>query len=195
MAAAGVLVAGLTAGLATDAGAAPVAYRFDPTHSFVHFEVLHFGASTIRGRFGPLQGEVTLDRDAKSGRVQLSIDTAAVSTGLGVLDARLRQSDMLASEEHPKASFVGDTFGFDAKGKLETVKGMFTLRGESYPLTLTAVRFSCYPSPLLRRQVCGGDFTAEFRRSLYNITHSLPFVGDKVRLLIQVEAIRGEATP
>ena len=52
------------------------------------------------------------------------------------------------------------------------------------------LRFNCYTSPLVRREVCGGDFAAEFDRSDFGITFGLPFVADKVRLLIQVEAIR-----
>ena len=39
---------------AAPAHAEPVDYALDPAHSFVHFELLHFGTSTIRGRFGPL---------------------------------------------------------------------------------------------------------------------------------------------
>ena len=38
------------------AHAEPVVYRLDPTHSFVHFEVRHFGTSTTRGRVGPIAG-------------------------------------------------------------------------------------------------------------------------------------------
>jgi polyisoprenoid-binding protein YceI len=30
--------------------ASPVVYALDPDHSVVHFEVLHFGTSTLRGR-------------------------------------------------------------------------------------------------------------------------------------------------
>ena len=41
-----------------------------------------------------------------------------------------------------------------------------------------------------RREVCGGDFEGQIVRSPYGITHSLPFVDDKVKLLIEVEAIR-----
>ena len=32
---------------------------------------------------------------------------------------------------------------------------------------LQAQRFRCYTSPLLRREVCGGDFEAEFQRSAF----------------------------
>ena len=53
--------------LAASAAAQPALYRLDPEHSFVHFEVLHFGTSTLRGRFGVSQGEVELDRSAQRG--------------------------------------------------------------------------------------------------------------------------------
>jgi len=172
------------------AQAEPAHYRFDPTHTFAVFELLHFGTSTIRGRFGPLNGEATLDRVARKGRVQVEIDTAQASTGVAVLDERLKEPDMLAVQAHPRAYLVAERFEFDEAGKVKSLRGEFTLRGASIPLTLTAVRFNCYTSPLIRREVCGGDFEGSFSRSAAGITHSLPFVADTVRLLVQVEAIR-----
>ena len=182
-----VLAAATITGAAT---AQPVAYPLDPSHSFVTFEVLHFDTATIRGRFGPLAGEVQLDRQARSGRAQVVIDTAAVSTGVAALDARLRQDDFLAVTAHPQAFFVAERFEFSADGTVTALTGELTLRGTSQPLRLQAQRYRCYTSPLLRREVCGGDFEAEFKRSAFGIVHSLPFVADTVRLKIQVEAIR-----
>ena len=182
-------IAAAAAACGTASLAAPQAYRLDPTHSFVYFEVLHFNTATLRGRFGPLQGEVTLDRDARQGRVQLVIDTAGVSTGLPALDPRLRQSDLLDVAGQPQAFFVAEGFSFDAAGAVSAVRGEFTLRGHSQPLTLSAKRFRCYTSPLLRREVCGGDFETEFSRNAFGISFGLPFVADTVRLLVQVEAI------
>lgn len=173
--------------------AEPVAYRLDPTHSFVHFEVLHFDTATLRGRFGPLDGQVLLDRQARSGHVQVVVDTAAVSTGLTVLDARLRAADLLDSDGHPQAFFVAERLDIDDQGRVQALRGEFTLRGQGRPLTLTAERFRCYTHPLLRREVCGGDFTAEFDRSAFGLTFGLPFVADRVRLRVQVEALRQEA--
>jgi polyisoprenoid-binding protein YceI len=172
------------------AHAEPVRYRFDPTHTFAHFEVSHFGTSTIRGRLGPLNGEVEIDRSARRGRVQVEIDTSLASTGVSVLDARLREPDMLSVQVHPKAYWVAERMEIDDAGQVKSMRGEFTLRGISLPLTLTAVRFNCYTSPLLRREVCGGDFEGQFSRGAVGITHSLPFVSDTVRLLVQVEAIR-----
>jgi polyisoprenoid-binding protein YceI len=169
-----------------------VRYRFDPTHTFAHFELSHFGTSTIRGRLGPLDGEVEIDRSARRGRVQVVIDTTLASTGVSVLDARLREPDMLSVQAHPKAYLVAERLEFDDTGKVKAMRGEFTLRGVSLPLTLTALRFNCYTSPLFRREVCGGDFEGQFSRSAAGITHSLPFVSDTVRLLVQVEALRAE---
>jgi len=179
--------------LAGAAHADPLLYRFDPTHTFVSFELLHFGTSTIRGRFGPLEGEAELDRAARKGRVQVVIDTSQVNTGVAVLDARLKEGDMLSVQAHPRAYLVAERVEFDDAGRVTALRGEFTLRGVSLPLTLTALRFNCYTSPLIRREVCGGDFEGRFNRSAAGITHSLPFVADSVRLLVQVEGIRDDA--
>jgi len=180
------------AGLGASAQAEPVAYKLDPTHSFAHFEVLHFGTSTTRGRFGPLEGDVLLDREARKGRVQVVIDVAAVSTGLAVLDRQLRQGDLLATDAYPKAYFVAERFEFGPDGTVTAVGGEFTLRGVSRGLRLQAQRFRCYTNPLLRREVCGGDFEAELSRSAFGIQYGDPFVSETVRLKIAVEAIRQE---
>ena len=172
---------------AVTATAAPAYYRLDPDHSFVHFEVLHFGTSTLRGRFGPLAGDVMIDREARRGEVGLRVATAQVSTGLAVLDARLRQADLLASGEFPEAFFVATRFRFDA-GSLAEVRGEFTWRGVSMPLSLFALRFGCRIDA--RGEVCGGDFEGQFLRSEFGATFGLPLVGNRVQLRVQVEGVR-----
>ena len=176
--------------LALPAAAESAVYLLDPTHSFVHFEIRHFGTSTIRGRFGPINGSVTLDRAAGRGSADLAIDTASVSTGLRVFDSRLREADLLASTDHPQASFVADQFRFDGV-QLAEVRGQFTLRGVSRPLSLRALRFACEPrAQLSQREVCGGDFEAEIERSAFGASFGLPFVADRVRIVVQVEGVR-----
>ena len=100
---------------------------------------------------------------------------------------------MLAVQANPRAYLVAERVEFDDAGRVKAIRGEFTLRGVSLGLTLTALRFKCYTSPLLRREVCGGDFEGQFNRSTAGITHSLPFVADTVRLLVQVEGIRDDA--
>lgn len=172
---------------AASAGAQPAVYVLDPAHSFVHFEVLHFGTSTSSGRFGPIAGAVTLDRAAGRGEVGLRIPTASVDTGLPVFNARLREGDLLASAEFPDAYFVATQFRFEGRSLAE-VRGEFTLRGVSQPLSLFARRFACRHDE--GTEVCGGDFEGELLRSEFGATFGLPFVADRVRLVVQVEGRR-----
>ncbi len=160
-------------------------FDLDPRHSFVHFEVLHFGTSTSRGRFGPVAGEVRLNRSAGTGELGLRIATATVSTGIPVFDARLRQDDLLDSAGHPEAFFVARRFRFEGD-RLAEVRGEFTLRGTGVPLSLQARQFGCRLDGGVR--VCGGDFTGELLRSEFGATFGLPFIADRVRLVVQVEA-------
>ena len=175
--------------LCATARADSVTYVLDPSHTQVTFEVLHLGTSTLRGRFNRIEGHVTLDREARSGNVSVVIDTSSVSTGVLPLDGMLRGAQGFVAQDHPKAYFVASQLAFDGD-KLASVRGEFSLRGASQPLLMRATNFNCYEHPELKREVCGGDFEAEFKRSSFGINHSLPFVGDKVRLLIQVEGVR-----
>ncbi|MFO1328306.1 MAG: YceI family protein [Rubrivivax sp.] len=169
---------------ATSAGAAPQVFDLDPAQSFAHFEVLHFGTSTLRGRVGPIPGEVTIDAAAGRGHVALRIDMRRLDTGLKLLDARLRRDDLLAVDAHPEAYFVAERFRFDGDQPVE-LTGEFTLRGVGSSLTLRATRFACIDEADGRR--CGGDFEGELRRSTFGAAFGAPLVADKVRLRVQVE--------
>jgi len=169
------------------AAAQPAVYVLDPAHSFVHFEVLHFGTSTTRGRFGPVQGEVTLDRAKARGEVGLRVATGRVDTGIPVFNARLREPDLLASAEHPEAFFVARNFRFEG-AQLVEVRGEFTLRGTSQALSLRARQFGCRMDG--DTEVCGGDFEGEILRSDFGATFGLPFIANQVRLVVQVEGRR-----
>jgi polyisoprenoid-binding protein YceI len=188
----------LAAGAATAQQVAPAAavlaeapgYALDPTHTFVHWEVVHMGTSTIRGRFDRSAGNVQFDAKAQRLDVGITIDTDSVNSGVKLLDTLLRSdATLLASAAHPQAYFTARTARFEGEVPRE-IRGEFTLRGISQPLTLRALRWKCGLNPLFRREVCGGDFEAQIDRGSFGITHSLPFVADKVRLLIQVEAIK-----
>lgn len=159
-------------------------FELDPDHSFVHFEVLHFGTSTSRGRIGPVSGAAVFDATQRRGEVRLRINVASVDTGLAVFNARLKQNDLLATAEHPEAFFVAERFVFDGDA-LREVRGEFTLRGVSQSLALRALRFSCRQQE--QQRICGGDFDAVVRRSDFGMNFGLPLVADRVRLVIQVE--------
>lgn len=185
------VAAAVLAGMAAWGGAhaEPVTYVVDPQHTKVYWEVSHFGTSTHRGRFDRTQGHIVIDREAGSGEAFIRIAAASVSSGVSALDSVLRGAQFLSAEEHPEAWFVAQRFRFEG-AQVAELRGEFTLRGVSRPLALRSERFACRNDPALHREVCGGDFEGEILRSEFGITFGLPFVGDKVRLLVAVEAVR-----
>ena len=187
---AGALLLTLAVGVGTGAAqAAPQNFAIDPENTHVHWEIKHFGTSTLRGRFDAIGGSIALDREAHSGSVSISVATGSVSTGTAVFDGVVRGNYLLSTQAYPTAYFVAQRFVFDAD-RLVSVEGVFTLRDIGRALTLKALRFSCRNDTEPVREVCGGDFEGEFPRSAFEITHSLPFVADRVRVVIQIEAVR-----
>ena len=63
--------------------AAPVTYEVDAEHTHPSFEADHFGGMSVwRGMFNASGGTIVLDREAKTGTVDVTIDTASVLTGV-----------------------------------------------------------------------------------------------------------------
>lgn len=164
-------------------------YTIDPTHTFVNFEAKHFGTSTLRGRFDRKEGAVQFDRAGKSGKAEITIDIASVSTGVGPLDGHLKSKDFFNAAEFASAKFVSDKFVFDGD-KVTEVSGSLTMLGKSNPVTLKATNFNCYQNPMLKREVCGGDFETTITRSQWGMSYGLPGIPDNIRLLIQIEAVK-----
>lgn len=184
------LIAAALATSALGAQADNATYALDPTHTFVIFEVDHFATSTNRGRFDKKQGTVQLDRAAKTGSIDVTIDTASINTGTEQFSKHLQSKDFLNVAEHPTARFSADKFSF-AGDKVTEIAGQLTLLGKTLPVVLKATQFNCYQNPMLKREVCGGDFVATIQRSQWGVNWGLQMgFPDQVRLLIQVEGVK-----
>ena len=165
-------------------------YAIDPTHTFVNFEANHFGTSTLRGRFDKKEGSVSFDKAGKTGKVEITIDTTSVSTGVAPLDGHLKSKDFFNAAEFATAKFNADKFSFNGD-KVSEVAGTLTLLGKTQPVTLKASNFNCYMSPLLKREVCGGDFETTLTRSQFGMAYGLNYgLPDNIRMLIQIEAVK-----
>ena len=185
-----ILLACLIAAATVPAHAELVTYAIDPTHTFVTFEANHMGTSTLRGRFDKKDGVVTLDKAGKTGKAEITIDAASVSTGVPPLDTQLKSKDFFNATEFGTAKFSADKFAFNGD-KVSEVVGTLTLLGKTQPVTLKASNFNCYTSPFLKREVCGGDFETTIARSQYGMAYGLNVgLPDNIRLLIQIEAIK-----
>jgi polyisoprenoid-binding protein YceI len=174
----------------TGAQAASSSYVIEPTHTFVTFEIGHFGTSTNRGRFDKKEGTAELDRLQKTGKVEITIDTKSINTGTPAFDKHLQGVDLFDVAQHPTIKFVSDKFMFDGD-KVSEVSGNLTLLGKTQPVTLKATQFNCYNSPMLKREVCGGDFETTIDRTAFGMNYGVLWGFPKnVRLVIQVEAVK-----
>jgi polyisoprenoid-binding protein YceI len=168
--------------------AAMETYTIDPRHTFPSFEVGHFGYSIQRGRFNRTSGRIGLDTAARTGSVEVTIDTASVSTGLDKLEEHLRGEDFLDAAKFPAMTFKSRKFDFDGD-RVKSVEGDLTLRGISRPVTLAATAFRCAPHPMTKKEVCGAEFTTTLKRSEFGMKYALPALADDVLLRINIEAI------
>ncbi|QSX76449.1 polyisoprenoid-binding protein [Lysobacter arenosi] len=176
--------------LAAVASAKPVRYEIDPAHTFPSFEADHMGVSVWRGKFNSSQGEISLDKSAGTGTVEVTIDTASVDYGLDVMNDKAREADLLDAVKFPKAVYKGRLADF-RDGAPTRVKGELTLRGVTRPLDLTIDRFKCIPHPLHKRELCGADALGTFRRDEFGIDAGKDYGFDmNVTLRIQVEAVQ-----
>lgn len=176
--------------LASTVSAQAASYAIDPTHTFVTFEISHFGTTTNRGRFDKKEGTVEFDRAAKTGKVTLTVDTTSVNTGTAAFNKHLQSADLFNAEKFPTMTFTADKFVFNGD-KVAEVAGTLTLLGKTNPLTLKATNFNCYQNPMLKREVCGGDFEATLDRTAYGMNYGIDWGFPKdVRLVVQVEAVK-----
>jgi polyisoprenoid-binding protein YceI len=182
-----IVLASLAALVCTTAGAAPVTYVLDPNHTYPSFAADHMGISTWRGKFTENSGKVVLDKDAKSGTIEITVNIASVDFGNAKMDERAKAPDIFDAAKFPTATYAGKFTQWSANGPTEA-QGTFTFHGVSKPLTLKIESFKCVPNPRTQKEVCGANATATFSRSDYGIDY-----GDKygflmgVKLDIQVE--------
>ena len=81
-------------GATSTAAAAPATYTLDPMHTFPSFEADHMGISYWRGKLDASSGRVVLDREAKRGSVDVTIDLASIDFGMDKLDEWARGKDL-----------------------------------------------------------------------------------------------------
>jgi len=184
------LMGALVGSAITPVFAAVETYEIEPMHTYPSIEFSHMGISIWRGKFDQTRGSITLDRAAKTGTVDIVVDTTSINFGLDAMNDKARSDDFFNVAKFPTATYKG-TVKFDGD-KPKTVEGNITLLGVTRPVTLGINLFNCIPHPMLKTQVCGADAEGELNWSEFGMKMSQYGQGDagKVHLRIQVEALK-----
>ena len=175
----------------TSATAASTTYNVDPDHTHPSFEVDHFGGVSIwRGTFKKTTGTVQIDAAAKTGTVDVVIDTATIDLAHDKLNEHVSSPEMLDVAKYPTAEYKGNFVEF-ANGAPKTISGNLTLHGVTKPVTLTINSFKCFQNPMLKKQVCGADASGTFNRADFGVDYGQQYgFKQDVLLRIQVEGVK-----
>ena len=177
--------------------AAPESYTLDPYHTYPYFEVDHLGVSTMRGMFRKSSGKFTIDRAAKTGSVELAVETASIDTGdnekggrSNSRDEHLRTADFFNAAEFPRMTFKSTGVKFAGDNPVG-IAGNLTLLGVSKPLMLRIDRWVCKDNPMSKKPMCGGNASASLKRSDFGMKYGLPnLIGDELKLYFEFEGYK-----
>lgn len=185
----GPAVLGIALGAAGAAVAAPVTYEIDSNHTYPTFEADHLGGlSYWRGKINSTSGTITLDKEAETGTVDVTMDMNSIDFGHQGLNDHAKTPDIFDTAQFPTATYTGRLTNFE-DGAPTMIEGELTLHGVTQPVNLTVERFLCKQHPMMMREVCGADASAEIDRSDFGVTIGQPMFDMGVTLRISIEAI------
>ncbi|MES2104723.1 MAG: YceI family protein [Pseudomonadota bacterium] len=183
------IAAAFIATLSSSAFASPETFVIDGTHTFPRFSYNHFGFTKQLSRFNKTAGKIVLDKEAKTGSVDVTIDMKSVDTGYDVFNGYIQGEDFFDTEKYPTATFKSTKVHFDGD-KPVTVDGDLTIKGVSKPVTLAIDSFQLMAHPMLKRNAIGANASAKVKRTDFNAGKYASYVGDDVTIDIAVEAIK-----
>jgi polyisoprenoid-binding protein YceI len=168
--------------------AAPVTYNVDPTHTFPRFSYNHLGMSTQLSKFNKVSGSVVFDKAAKTGSVDVTIDTTSVDTGSTLFNGHIQGEEFLDTAKFPTASFKSTKVVFDGD-KPASIEGNLTIKGVTKPVTLTVSHFVNQAHPMMKVDAIGANASTVIKRSEFNAAKYVPYVGDEVTITLSIEAV------
>ena len=170
-------------------------WKIDPAHSHVEFAVKHLMISTVKGRFGAVEGTVrTDDSNPARAEVEVTIDAASIDTREAQRDTHLKSADFFDVEKFPTLTFRGNHVTDVADDRFK-VTGQLTMHGVTRDVTLEATSEGRGKDPW------GGDragysATTKIKRSDFGLIWNQVLeaggfvVGDEIKISLDVELVK-----
>ncbi|MBL8145730.1 MAG: YceI family protein, partial [Anaerolineae bacterium] len=104
-------------------------YTIDTAHSDAAFTVRHMVVAKVRGNFKISKGVLKFNKDnPAASTVNVTLDSASVSTGDAKRDDHLRSADFFDVEKHPELTFKSTRIE-TGNGKTGKLYGDLTING------------------------------------------------------------------
>jgi polyisoprenoid-binding protein YceI len=164
----------------------------DLVHSQIDFRVRHI-LGRVRGTFTRWYAVLlSTDPNLPQGTVQVSAETASLSTGNSYRDADLRSGRFFAVDSFPRLTFDGT--GIVATDSTVNLHGILTIKGVSRPVTLTGQYRGVATDGEGHDRIAFDASTTVDRRDFgltYNeLVGGRQLIGDDVEITIAIEALR-----
>ena len=188
------LVACCLSVLLATSGARADVWVVDKNTTTVEFTYDHLGMSRQSGRFKDIDGRLAFSpTEPEKGVVDITLKTAALSTGVPELDRLLRSSDFLDAARFPTIRFRSTSVR-PTGDRLGEIEGELTMMGITWPVTLN-VRwnftgehpFASVNPVYAGKWVSGFSASTTIERSRWGIKRGLPLISDLVELRIEAE--------
>jgi adhesin HecA-like repeat protein len=110
-------------------------WQIDPAHSEADFTIRHMGITNVHGRFGNINGVLSLDeKDITKSSINATIDITTVDTGVAQRDTHLKSSDFFDVAKYPQMTFASKSLS-NNNGQLQ-LTGDLTIHGVTKSVTL-----------------------------------------------------------
>ena len=166
-------------------------WNIDATHSHVDFSVRHMGFSTVRGRFRDFEGFLEATADNVPQRLELTIRTDSIDTGVADRDNHLRSPDFFDAASHPVITFKSTAITARG-GNVFEVQGDLDMHGVTKSVSFEVEGAGPISDPFgLQRAAASGS--TEINRSDWGLTWNQLLeaggfmVSEKVKLSFEVE--------
>jgi polyisoprenoid-binding protein YceI len=168
-------------------------YALDPTHTRLGFSTRHAMVTTVRGAFTDFSGEAVVDTEnPAASKVQVTIKSASIDTGVADRDGHLRSPDFFDVETYPEITFSSTDVTRD--GDDWTITGDLTIKDVTKPISLEFESTGSAKDPFGNTRI-GFEGKAVLNRKEWGLTWNAALetggflVGDEVKVGFSVQAI------
>ena len=171
-------------------------WALDKAHTKVGFAVKHMGVSTVRGEFHEFDGALEVDENGNLSAYG-TVQAASVHTNQEQRDEHLRSADFFDVENYPEIKFESTSIE-QVDDENFRIIGDLTIHGVTNEIELDA-ELGGVELGMQDEHRTGLEITGQLSRKDYRMKFNAALgsgnavVADKVKLALDVEAIRQDA--
>jgi len=177
--------------VSNDPSAAPRGdYVLDRRHASLLVRIAHLGGfSRFTMRFDRMDGAFAFDPATWPATLAtIRVDPTSINTGLPDFDRTIAGPAYFDAARYPEILFVANRV--DAQDGKGTISGDLTFHGVTRPVRLDATFNGFGPGMLGVGTRMGFSGTGRIKRSDYGVRTMLPFAGDDLELVFEVEFVK-----